>query len=325
VTPEGFDPESLPGSEPPLNGLHAKLYVADDGWNARTWTGSANATVSAFDGNVEFLVELIGKKSAVGVDAFLGKVTGSTSFRDLLEPYKQPEVPPGNEELEALEKELDDLRLPIASSGWAINLTQGEDAQQWSPFASTKHKLPRWNTHISVKCRLLSSGESAHSLLPNTLVEETFSALALETLTSFVVVEIEGKTSARSSTVRFLVNAELTGTPANRKDRLLRHMLQDRKSVLRFLLLLLSDISEDPMEGAVGTKGSWRGGSANGHESEALLEPLLRALDRSPARLAAVSSLLQELGSTDEGRQLIPEGLTELFEAVWAAKNGGGQ
>ncbi len=81
ATPEGVDPEAIPSIEPPLQGLHAKLYVADDGWNARTWTGSANATVAAFDGNVEFLVELAGKKSDVGVDAFLSKVKGSDELQ----------------------------------------------------------------------------------------------------------------------------------------------------------------------------------------------------------------------------------------------------
>jgi hypothetical protein len=50
------------------------------------------------------------------------------------------------------------------------------------------------------------------------------------------------------------------------------------------------------------------------------MEPLLRALDRSPGRLKAIRSLLQELGATEEGQLLIPDGLTELFEAVWAAQ-----
>ena len=36
-----------------LAGLHAKLFVMDDGWHARIWTGSANATEAAFQRNVE--------------------------------------------------------------------------------------------------------------------------------------------------------------------------------------------------------------------------------------------------------------------------------
>ena len=64
--------EAAPPIEVP-HGLHAKLFVQDDGWYARIWTGSANATTAAFERNVEFLVELHGLKSKVGIDALLGR------------------------------------------------------------------------------------------------------------------------------------------------------------------------------------------------------------------------------------------------------------
>jgi hypothetical protein len=38
---EAEDPEEVPAEDGalPLSGLHAKLYVADAGWDARVWTG----------------------------------------------------------------------------------------------------------------------------------------------------------------------------------------------------------------------------------------------------------------------------------------------
>jgi hypothetical protein len=54
-----------------LHGLHAKLFVWDDGWDAHVYTGSANATTAAFDRNIEFMVRLTGKKSRCGVAALL--------------------------------------------------------------------------------------------------------------------------------------------------------------------------------------------------------------------------------------------------------------
>lgn len=318
---EPEDPESLPSSEPPLRGLHAKLYVADDGWNARIWTGSANATISAFEGNVEFLVELEAQKSAMGVDAFLDKIKGSTSFMDLLEQYTPPESAIGDPELEALELEIDQLRMPIASAGWSITVTVGEDPQQWLPVAATSKRLPNWPDHIAVTCRPASVADpSARPLMSGSSVSEAFTALALESLTSFLVIEIQGRTKNAQHRIRFLVNAQLIGAPANRKDRLLRHMLQDKRSVLRFLLLLLADAS-DPLPAAEnGEGGKWGRSQSSATDSEALLEPLLRALDRSPARLTAISTLLTELGSTEEGKALIPEGLADLFSAIWTAK-----
>ena len=70
-----------------LNGLHAKLFVIDRGWDASVFSGSFNATVHALEHNVEFMVELVGKKSRFGVDQFLRQAKGETTFSDLLKEY----------------------------------------------------------------------------------------------------------------------------------------------------------------------------------------------------------------------------------------------
>lgn len=43
-----------------------QALLADDGWNAHIWTGSANATDAAFGRNIEFLVQLKALKSRHG-------------------------------------------------------------------------------------------------------------------------------------------------------------------------------------------------------------------------------------------------------------------
>jgi hypothetical protein len=314
------DAEALPGSEAPLQGLHAKLYVADDGWNAHVWTGSANASTAAFEGNVEFLVQLVGKKSKVGVDVFLNKIKGTTSFLDLLRLYERPETPAVNEAQDALEKEIDDLRGPIASAGWSLTLVPGDEEDVWSAHATTGSKLPDWGKHVSVRCRPLSVTATTYEVKPGQKASQSFESLNLALLTSYLVVEVDATTKDAKASIRFLVNAELVGSPANRREKLLRHMLQDKKSVLRFLLLLLADISDDPATDLDSGKGKWRAGDWAAVESEALFEPLVRALDRSPGRLLAIKSLLQELSATPEGKDFIPDGFAELFEAVWAAR-----
>lgn len=316
---EALDPEASPGSEAALEGLHAKLYIADDGWDAHTWTGSANATVAAFDGNVEFLVQLTGKKSKVGVDCFLEKVKGSTGFNDLLVLY-EPQKIEADEDFESLEKELDALRAPIATAAWKVRVAPAVDPALWSATAVTGGTLPKWPEHVVVKCRPLSLASAQHELESGTRVSAVFPDMSFEMLTPYVVIDIEGTKVAARHSIRFVVNAELTGTSPNRREKLLRHMLQDPKAVLRFLLLLLADISEDPAEDDGTGTGRWTGAGWGAGESEALFEPLVRALDRSPGRLAAIRSLLDELGTTDEGKALIPDGLTPLFDAIWAAE-----
>jgi hypothetical protein len=90
-------PLATPPDDPavqPAHGLHAKLYLADVGWDSDLWTGSANATSAGFHRNVEFLTRLTGKKSKVGIDAFLNGVSGSKGFSQFLSPYQIPKSPP---------------------------------------------------------------------------------------------------------------------------------------------------------------------------------------------------------------------------------------
>lgn len=59
------------------SGLHAKIYVIEDGPRVSLATGSANATNSAFRGhNVEFVVKLYGRRNSCGLDQLFGKRAG---------------------------------------------------------------------------------------------------------------------------------------------------------------------------------------------------------------------------------------------------------
>jgi len=311
------------GLETQLQGLHAKLYISDDGWNGRVWTGSANATASAFGGNVEFMVELGGKKSEVGVDAFLSKVKGVASFADLLEPYASPESMDTDAQLEALKKELDALRLPLADAAWTVSVSPGGPTQEFILVVSSKLEMPKWPEYVSVTCRPLSVGASfAAPLESGAVVRAAFNPMALESITAFLVLEVNGETGAGKHSIHFVVNATITGAPSNRKERVLQSMLHDQRALMRFLFLLLSDIGDTAFAIGGGRSKPWRKAWEAGGSNDSLLEPMLRTLARNPTRLKAVKSLLTELASTEDGAKLIPDGLMVLFDAIWAATPG---
>ena len=100
------DEDAPPAKSEVLEGLHAKLFVIDRGWHASVFSGSFNATVHALQHNVEFMVELVGRKSQCGVDQFLRQAKGETNFADLLKRYdvNAPPVP-----VDATAQQLDDL------------------------------------------------------------------------------------------------------------------------------------------------------------------------------------------------------------------------
>src|SRR5262249_26442543 len=96
-----------------LTGLHAKLYVQENGSRAHVWTGSANATHAAFSGNVEFLVQLSGPVNSCGAEAILG--TEENGLRALLTPYARAQPEPIEETpAERLERRLDQARRAVA-------------------------------------------------------------------------------------------------------------------------------------------------------------------------------------------------------------------
>jgi hypothetical protein len=86
------------------------------------------------------------------------------------------------------------------------------------------------------------------------------------------------------------------------------------------LLYLLGD------EGQTGAPAATMPGSGNDAEgqpllgSTALFEQLVRALERDPGRLDEVHRVLTDLRSTPEGQALLPEGLEQVWEPIWAAR-----
>lgn len=302
--------------------LHAKLYIADRGWDASVWTGSANATRAAFDGNVEFLVELVGKKSKLGIDAFLAKHSGTVSIPDLLEQYQRPVDIAVDADAEALEAAIEAVRRDLAVLPWYVSVAAARTAEEFSVTVGADGDMPPMPSNVRSTVRLLSlAGESAVPLPANGELKVAFESVGLEGLTAFLVVQITAALHGKSQSAQFIVNATLLGEPPNRRDRLVRTMLSDRKAVVRYLLLLLAEVNEDA-EAVLGASAARTGRAAayNADESEALLEPLLRTFQRDPSRLVPVAALVRDLAGAPETADLVPEGLLQLVEVLDAAR-----
>ncbi|MHB1330266.1 MAG: phospholipase D family protein, partial [Gemmatimonadales bacterium] len=303
------------------NDLHAKLFIADRGWNATVWTGSANATSAAFNGNVEFLVELTGKKSKVGIDAFLEKLAGGVGMMDLLEPYVPTEHPAVDAAAEAMDDLLDRLRTAIARDAWTISITAAEGVERYTVVASSDSAMPSLPEGVTAQCRLLSLGdETFRSLVSGESAGVTFDGVSLEGLTAFLAFQLVGRAGATTRRAEFVVSARLLGEPPNRRDRILQGMLRDKRAVVRFLLMLLAESGEEGEIGLGGAGAHASGRSMASDESESLLEPLLRTFAREPGRLTAVANLVRDLEATDDGRSLVPDGLAELIEVLQSAR-----
>ncbi len=301
-----------------LRDLHAKLYVTELGREAHLWTGSANATASGLGRNVEFLVELIGPKRLFGIDAMMVAQRDAVRFITLLTPATDlvaKEAP--NSDQEALEKKLDEVRTSLAGAALEARVeANGEsfNVGVWCPAGKSVQIDPG----IEVKCRPstiapqsglpVASGTGARMVV-------SFTSLTHQALTSFFAFEVSGRVGACEQQLGFVLNLPLIGAPEGRKEAVLRSLLQDRRRLMRFLMLLLADEGAavpafgDMMDGENGSRSDSAGGfSANG-----LFEMLMRALDLAPHRLDHLETLLTQLRQGSEGADPLPEG----FDAIW--------
>jgi hypothetical protein len=299
-----------------LSGLHAKAYVADAGWRGRVWTGSANATDAAFAGNVEFLVELEGKKKHCGVDAAIGDRKDRIGLRNLVEPYQ----PTQDDDLaltpdEILQRDLDRLRRAIggmrfvatcrSASGddWIVVLTGTQTVTRLDPNALA-------GGAVTIRPITHPRGTDAIPEFKDGL-SATFRTLSAHVTPYFAVTIAVGEIAAR-----FVVVAELVGGPEGRAENVLSGILNDKSKLLRFLLLLLGDL-DAALEGISGSAASGLGAGVweSGSTSNALLEPLVRAYAREPDRLRDIARVVEDLKRAGHG-DVLPDDWNEVWDPI---------
>lgn len=303
--------------ESPLLGLHAKLYVVDQGWDSVVLTGSANATDAAFSCNVEFLTELVGRKSRVGVEALLRKEKGQLKFLDLLQEFIPSEPIKPDSVKKRLERAVEDATRTIAQVALEARVEPGVHADEFilrlclPPTARLKV-----SSAVQIRCWPISLPEdSAVAINATKSPLATFEHLTLVSLTSFFAFHLEAASGDTCVTHRFALNLPLVNAPAARKDAVLQSLLGNREAVLKlFLMLLFDDAPAEPGEQSPITDLS-----ANGQRGDTtatpLLECLMRALDRSPHRIEDIARLVEDLRRAPNGHDLLPQG----FEKIWPA------
>lgn len=335
AVPEEGSEESAESGSSALYGLHAKLYLADAGWKARVWTGSANATNAAFDRNVEFLVELSSKKSICGIDSLLGKAgedgkaeTDVTGLISLLQRYIPTDEPPVDEEKARLEGVAEAARraMSVAKCSAEAVALPGETERFEILFGLDEEDTPDVPRGVDLHCWPITRPEveTVISLEPGETV--TFRPLSFEALTSFFAFEVTAASGGASVSRTFTVNVPLVGTPPDRQERILHTLLDSREKVLRLILLLLAEGGQEAHEALIAAQrvlgsdasGDVRNGS--GQASFPLFEALVRALERDPSKLDQIARLLDELHRTPEGQRLVPEGLDDVWQQIMEAR-----
>lgn len=301
--PEAAGASGAPAARASLRGLHAKVFVQDDGADSTMWIGSANLTDS-FRTNVETLVELSGSARAVGANVVLKSAdhhADPNNLSHIVEDHVPVHTDETDEEMSDLEVTLCDL----ASRSWEMAIRSAGDL--WDAHLTvTPADVPGG---LALTARLLTLSEE-HPLSDGTA---TWTALSERHLTPFVVIHARGDGAAR----RVLVRAELDGDPPGRRAAVLAHAISSREDFLRYLAALLGyDLGLFGGAGGEVAGGSWTAAS----RIDRVLEDLLVTASRSPQRLRTLQQTLTQLRRDEAFAQIVPPDFQSLWDAVYAAR-----
>jgi hypothetical protein len=315
---EGSDDE-LPavGREEVRDGLHAKLFVIDHGWDSSVFTGSFNATVHALEHNVEFMVELVGKRSRFGVDQFLRQVKGETNFSDLLQPY---DVNAESVPTDAAARQLDELfqatKRALAAARPRLEVTAAGKTDSFDLSLEWRY-APRWPQAKVEICAWPITQHMGRALPLNKPV--VFSRLSYAGLTPLIAFSIAAQIGETKRESVFVMNLPLHGAPDDRQDRVVRSLIGDRDQLLRYILFLLSS-GDEGAASAGDLRRLLRSDDEGAHRSlpnPHLLETMLRTLHREPAQLERVASLLDVLRKAPGSSELLSDDFQKVWNPIW--------
>jgi hypothetical protein len=327
--PEDDESEALDStevSERPafgLRGVHAKTFIYEQSGRAWWYTGSANATEAGIghtvDGpvrNVEFMVELSGPKSRVGIDKALDEPT-SSPLRNMLMPHTPDSVePPEPAATAAAQYQLDSLVREISAREIVTSATEVDDDYDITVSANLAG-VPFADAEVTIRSATTGSA-AAQKLCPNEMNALSLGRMTIAGITAFLLVEASVSVGGEVVRSAALIKSEVLGIdPDERKRKVFSSQFADPSDLIRYLMFLLTDLDvsqvAELLSDPTGAAGRWSVGA----ETFPLLEVMLNALARgSTESLDRVAAVLEDLSASDGGDARIPEGLLEAWAPI---------
>ena len=296
-----------------LTHLHAKIYAVERSQRAHLFVGSSNATDSGFSGNIEFLCELVGSVSNIGVEALVGD---DTPFRAMLTPYVASDTQEDTDESVAVERALDGLLIDIAG-GVPFRTSVAHQDDGWEPHIGSDVELPSFPEETQVTIAPYNRPDDSYSLEPRTRVDLKLSPRALADVTPFLLLKacrrVEGELMERSTVVCSL----LEGAPEDRFQEILARQIDTPEKFLRFLSLLIGFASGyfgDIVAAGTGA-ASWGVGPGQG-----VLELLARAIAERPESIDHLGSVVEYIRRGPNAEEILPPAWDDVWIPVLKAR-----
>ena len=271
--------------------IHAKLYLKTKNSDSELFIGSLNATHSAVNGNIEFMLKLSGKRRNLNVEAFKQDIFGTDERSN---PFEQLEL---KDHDESITQDIENLDLVIKaicrlkSSAKVI-----ETGSEYSVEISLTNYRQNDNVFISP---LMKPG-----MEKNLVAETRFDNLDLLQLSEFYLIRVTGT----ESILRRVIKINTENMPDYRESMIANSIIKNKSDFIQYITFILGDNYLITM-----LENTNRSNSFSFNNSEpvpALYEKMLKAAAHSPGKLDEIKQILELI--TDDSK--IPDGFKELYD-----------
>jgi hypothetical protein len=263
------------------------------------------------------MVELVGKRSRFGVDEFLRQVKGETMFADLLKTYDVNGPPVTLDQTQhKLDRLIQAIKRAVAAGRPRLVVTPAGEKDLFD-FRLEWQREPRWpDGMFEIRAWPITQHAERGQMVGKSI---TFPRLSYAGLTPLIAFSVAVKIEKAERETAFVLNLPLDGAPADRQDRVVRSLIENRDQLLRYILFLLASGDEEAassgdLQKLLQPQG---GGSKFAAQNPYLLETMLRALHRSPAQLERVASLLEVLRKQPGSSELLSDDFQKIWGPIW--------
>lgn len=294
----------------PVFDLHAKVYFVKQGMEYYMMLGSANASYNAFNGNIEFLIRLLGERRNSAEYFLETYFKPSNDFLVKYEPDPSRQKNPDN----SREKILDKLHADICIQLSNTKCTCIEDGENTYMINIIFDAATVNSEEFELYLRPLSVSETFQKKL-NSSVE--FSKINIKDLsTLFVLTIIDTQSKLVKSAI---IKLNIENMPSIREEAVVRSLISNKKDLFRLLRLLLSeDLIDALLDGGNddslgGVKSKWNYAL---DDEYAIFEKMMVASSRNPTKLKEVKTIIDYLEDNSSTKGIEDNDIKE-FVLFW--------
>jgi hypothetical protein len=271
--------------------IHAKLYLKTKYSDSELFMGSLNATHSAFNGNIEFMFKLVGKRRNLNVEAFKQDLFGTD---DRNNPFEQVELKSDAELPSPDTENLDVMLKAICRLKRSAKVLEAGD--QYSVELSFTGYHQSDNVFISP---LMKPGTEQ-----NLAAAIRFDNLDLLQLSEFYIIRVTGI----ETSIRRVIKINTENMPDNRESMIANSIIRNKRDFIQYITFILGDNYLITMLENANQVRSFK--FDHQEPVPALYEKMLKTAAHSPGKLDEIKQILELI--TDDSK--IPDGFKELYD-----------